>query len=61
MTLQAYNVMRIPDLLNYLSVVNFKNIIRFPFFILVKLPECLAPSILPRKIRPEIVDKILRT
>ena len=60
-TLQAYNVMRIPDLLNYLSEVNFKNITRFPFFILVKFPEWLAPSILPKKIRHEIVYKILKS
>lgn len=60
-TVQAYNVMKIPDLLNYLRHAKFKSIVRFPFFILVKVPDWLAPSVLPKKMRYEIVDKILKS
>ena len=60
-TLQAYNVMRIPELLEYLRCADFKNIARFPFFIWVKNPEWLAPSVFPKKMRYEITDRILES
>ena len=58
-TLQAYNIMRIPELLNYLRYSNFKSLHRFPFFIWVKDPEWLTPSLFPKKVRYEITEKIL--
>ena len=60
-TLQAYNVANIPKLLHYLRYANFKNLYRFPFFIWVKNPEWLAPSVFPQKMRYEIADKILES
>ena len=58
-TLQAYNLMRIPELLNYLRYADFKSMRRFPFFIWVKVPEWLSPSVFPKKMRNEITDNIL--
>ena len=60
-TFQAYNVIRIPELLNYLRYANFTNLCRFPYFIYVKIPEWLSPSLFPRRIRYEITDKILES
>ena len=58
-TLQAYNLTRIPELLSYLRYADFKSIGRFPFFIWVRIPEWLSPSVFPKKMRNEITDKIL--
>ena len=60
-TLQAYNVTKIPELLNYLRHANFKSIGRFPFFILVRIPEWLSPAIFPKEKRNEIANKILES
>lgn len=60
-TLQAYNVIKIPELLNYLRYANFKSIRRFPFFILVRIPEWLSPSVFPKEKRHEIADQILES
>ena len=60
-TLQAYNIMKIPELLNYLRQADFKSITRFPFFIWVKEPKWLSPSLFPKKIRYEITDRILES
>ena len=60
-TLQAYNIIKIPELLSYLRHANLKNFYRFPYFIWVKIPEWLSPSIFPKRIRYEITDKILES
>ena len=60
-TLQAYNVTRISELLKYLRYADFKNIYRFPFFIWVKVPEWLCPSIFPKKMRISSANKILES
>ena len=58
-TLQAYNVTRISELLKYLRYADFKNIHRFPFFIWVKIPEWLSPSIYPKSDRKLFANHIL--
>lgn len=58
-TFQAYNVLRIPDLLLFLRLSHFKNIFRFPYFIWVKSPEWMSPMIYPYFFRNRIADKIL--
>ena len=60
-TLQAYNIAHIPALLKYLRNSDFKNIWRFPFFIWVKDPQWLTPSLLPKKIRYEMIDGVLES
>ena len=60
-TLQAYNIVKIPELLNYLRCADFKSITRFPFFIWVKEPEWLSPSLFPKKMRYKITDRILES
>ncbi len=60
-TLQAYNVIKIPELLHYLRYANFKNLRRFPFFIWVKTPEWLSPTLFPKKMRHKIASKILES
>ena len=60
-TLQAYNVIKIPELLHYLRYADFKSLCRFPFFIWVKEPKWLSPSLLPKKIRYEVTDRILES
>ena len=57
-TLQAYNVIKIPELLSYLRYAKFKNIYRFPLFIWVKTPKWLSPVLFSKKMRCEIADKI---
>ena len=59
-TLQAYNVMRVPELLNYLRTEKFKSVFRFPYFIWNKVPEWLSPSIYPQSFRNMIADRILK-
>ena len=60
-TLQAYNVIKLPDLLNYLRKANFKSIGRFPFFIWVRIPKWLSPTIFPKKLRHKIANNILQS
>jgi len=60
-TLQAYNVIKIPELLNYLRHASFKSLCRFPYFIWVKVPEWLTPTLFPKEMRYEIADKILES
>ena len=60
-TLQAYNVIKIPELLNYLRYAEFKSLHRIPYFIFVDVPEWLSPVLFPKKMRDEIADKILKS
>ena len=60
-TLQAYNVLRIPEFLSYLRRANFKSLYRFPYFIWVKSPEWCCPGVYPQSFRHEIADKILES
>ena len=60
-TLQAYNIIKIPELLSYLRYADFKSLRRFPFFIWVKEPRWLSPSLFPKKMRYEITDKIFES
>ena len=60
-TLQAYNVLRIPEFLDWLKKADFKALHRFPYFIWVRIPEWLCPSVYPRSFRHEIADKILES
>ena len=59
-TIQAYNITRIPELLNYLCKANFKSIFRFPYFIWNITPEWLSPCIYPKSFRIKIANSILR-
>ena len=58
-TLQAYNVMKIPELLNYLRHADFKKLNRFPHFIWVRVPKYLSPSVYPKDMRVHISNAIL--
>ena len=58
-TLQAYNIIKIPEFMDYLRYADFKNITRFPYFIWVRKPEWCSLSVLPKKMRCEAADKIL--
>ncbi|MBC6415422.1 MAG: radical SAM protein [Bdellovibrionales bacterium] len=58
-TLQAYNILKLPDLLDFLRFEKFKTLTRFPFFIWVKIPEWCSPSILPQKLRELASERIL--
>ena len=60
-TFQAYNILRISDLLLFLRLANFKNIFRFPYFIWVKNPKWLSPMIYPYFFRIQIADTILKS
>ena len=60
-TLQAYNIFKIPELLSYLRCADFRSLHRFPFFIWVKKPEWLSPSLFPKEMRAEIADRILES
>ena len=60
-TLQAYNVLRIPEFLNWLRESNFKSLHRFPYFIWVWAPKWLCPSVYPQDLRNEIADQILES
>ena len=57
-TLQAYNIARIPQFLDVLRYARFKKIHRVPFFIWVKVPAWLCPSVLPENFKREAVSKI---
>ena len=57
-TLQAYNIGRIPQLLDFLRWTNFKCVNRFPHFIWVKIPQYLCPSVLPINFKEKVVDQI---
>ena len=57
-TLQAYNIARIPQLLDTLRYTEFKKIHRFPYFIWVKEPPWLSPSVLPREFKQKVVSTI---
>lgn len=58
-TVQAYNLPKIPEFLDYLREVDFKNIHRFPFFILVEKPIWLSPDVFPKKEKDKMIDNIL--
>ena len=58
-TLQAYNILKLPDFLDWLRYENFQSLVRFPFFIWVKIPEWVSPSVLPQQIRELAADRIL--
>ena len=58
-TLQAYNVLKIPEFLSYLRYASFKSLYRFPYFIWVRIPEWLSPSLFPKEMRNKIADRIL--
>ncbi|MCZ0932205.1 MAG: twitch domain-containing radical SAM protein [Oligoflexia bacterium] len=60
-TLQAYNITRVPEFLNYLCSTKFKSIFRFPYFIWNKIPEWLSPCIYPQSFRNRIADRILNS
>lgn len=60
-TLQAYNVMKIPELLNYLRLAKFKSVFRLPYFIWNTTPAWLSPSIYPKSFRNAIADRILKS
>ncbi|MCY4512233.1 MAG: twitch domain-containing radical SAM protein [Bdellovibrionales bacterium] len=60
-TLQAYNVLRIPEFLDWLRQADFKAVFRFPGLDLVQSPEWLHPGIYPQNLRSEIADKILES
>ena len=60
-TLQAYNVLKLPQFLNFLRQADFKKLNRFPFFILVRKPEYLNPCIFPKDLRINISNNILNT
>ena len=60
-TLQVYNVLRIPEFLNWLREADFKTLWRFPYFIWVRKPEWLCPGVYPQKFRNEIADKIFES
>ncbi len=60
-TLQAYNVIKIPEFLSWLRRADFKSVHRFPFFIWVRIPQWLSPALLPEKMRREAGDKILES
>ena len=60
-TLQAYNVIKIPELLNYLRYAEFKSLYRCPHFMWVKVPKWFSPVLFPKKMRYEIADKILKS
>ena len=58
-TLQAYNILRIPEFLYWLRQVDFKAVYRFPGLDLVQSPAWLHPGVYPQKLRCEIADKVL--
>ena len=58
-TLQAYNILKIPDFLDWLRYENFQSLVRFPFFMWVKIPEWASPSVLPQDIRESAANRIL--
>ena len=58
-TFQAYNVIKIPELLNYLRYADFKSLYRFPHLIWVKIPKWCSPVLFPKKMRYRVADKIL--
>ena len=60
-TLQAYNVIKLPQLLSFLRYSNFKKLNRFPFLIWVRHPEYLSPSIFPQDMRKQISSAILKS
>ncbi|MCZ0931573.1 MAG: twitch domain-containing radical SAM protein [Oligoflexia bacterium] len=60
-TLQAYNVIKLPQLLYFLRHASFKKLNRFPFFIWVRKPEYLNPSIFPKDMRVRISNVILKS
>ena len=60
-TFQAYNVIKIPELLNYLRYADFKSLHRFPSFIWIKVPKWCSPALFPKKMRYRMADKILET
>ena len=60
-TLQAYNIMRVPELLHNLRSAKFKSLYRFPYFIWTKTPEWLSPSIYPRFFRDKAANQILKS
>lgn len=60
-TLQAYNVLRIPEFLKWLRQANFKALHRVPYFIWVRIPEWLCPGVYPQDLRNDIADKIVES
>ena len=60
-TLQAYNVMRIPEMLSYFRRSKFKILYRFPLFTWVKQPGWCSPGLFPKSTREETADKILES
>ena len=57
--MQAYNILKLPDFLDCLRYENFQSLVRFPFFIWVKIPEWVSPSVLPQDIRELAANRIL--
>ena len=60
-TLQVYNVLRIPEFLDWLRQVNFKAVYRVPHLDLVQDPKWLYPGVYPKSFRNEIANKILES
>jgi len=60
-TLQAYNVLKLPEFLNFLRQAQFKKLHRFPFFIHVRIPQYLNPCVLPKEMRMRISHNILES
>ena len=59
-TFQAYNILGIPDFLDFLRNAKFKKVYRFPYFIWVKKPEWLMSSIFPLSFKRRVADRILK-